>query len=106
VLAKSVDEALGRCSAELLHKMQAREPARGKFSSYFVKVLATAVTNQNKTDSDQAPLHMDQRHRRMGRESWLDSHAGRTLRDKLGSEEAAIQFMRDTTAKEDGSHVQ
>ena len=82
-----------------------REP-RGKFSSYFVKVLATAVTNQNKTDSDQAPLHMDQRHRRMGRESWLDSHAGRTLRDKLGSDEAAIQFMRDTTAKEDGSHVQ
>lgn len=103
VLAKCIDEALGRCNAELLRKIQAREPARGKFSSYFVKVLATAVTNQNKTKSVQAPLRMN---RQRAGDSWLDTLAGRTLRDKLGSEEAAIQFMDNTGVDEGGSHVQ
>jgi hypothetical protein len=109
VLGKAIDHALGQCRAELTRKMQAREAAKGKFSSYFGKVLATAIdTNQAKTGGGQAYVPLRQRLRSVGDDDWLRTLAGRTIRDKLGSDEAAIQFLRSATAEdaEGGSHVQ
>jgi hypothetical protein len=105
VLRKALDHALGLCRAELGRKMQAQEAPRGTFSSYFGSVLATSIDRAG-TGRNQPRPPLRQGTRGGGHDDWLNSHAGRTMRERLGSDEAAIEW-RNAIAQdgEGGSHV-